>query len=243
MKCVEIYDSAEILIVSSSLSWTTTTHGKNTALLPTESHPSSFEFRTLNIEEVPLLLYWAFFYFFIQHLILCPYLFLRACCANSHISRIPLINRSGIYKILSPSEINPTLPWLFSFKKELYGKWNRPICTWYSLRLLFFCATQAFLFKVTTPNWDGSISVISSIPCNAGSSLDICIVQVGDWPNRNWRGLAWRWLCETKKERRKGVGFNAELIYWAGFAGFRAPLKTKQLGFVHREVHTKIRIV
>ena len=37
---------------------------------------------------------------------------------------------------------------------------------------------QTFLQTVTTHGTNGSLSVVKSIPCGAGSSIDICIVEV-----------------------------------------------------------------
>ena len=37
---------------------------------------------------------------------------------------------------------------------------------------------QTFLQTVTTHGTNGSLSVVKSVPCGAGSSMDICIVEV-----------------------------------------------------------------
>lgn len=37
---------------------------------------------------------------------------------------------------------------------------------------------QSFLLKVVSANADGSTAVAKSIPCEAGSSTDLCMVEV-----------------------------------------------------------------
>lgn len=37
---------------------------------------------------------------------------------------------------------------------------------------------QKFLFRLTTTNEDGSISVLKTIPCESGTSSEVCVLEV-----------------------------------------------------------------
>lgn len=43
-----------------------------------------------------------------------------------------------------------------------------------------FCF-QSFLLKAVSHNDDGSTSIVKSFPCSAGSSTEICMVEVRNW--------------------------------------------------------------
>ena len=40
------------------------------------------------------------------------------------------------------------------------------------------CTSQTFMLEFETHNADGTMRIVESIPCSAGSSDDVCIVEV-----------------------------------------------------------------
>lgn len=57
---------------------------------------------------------------------------------------------------VKPSNPSPALPPFFSIQ----------------------CVSQSFLLKVVSTNADGSASVVTSVPCSAGSANELCMVEV-----------------------------------------------------------------
>lgn len=62
------------------------------------------------------------------------------------------------------------------FHRKTVTTWIRQGAIMFPLALSF--CFQTFLLKITTNYDDGSLFVLKSVPCEAGSSDEICMVEV-----------------------------------------------------------------